>query len=115
MSSRKFLIIGVTIAYAILIGLSLHLRSDEEKNENIFDLFNPQIRFCCRNMTSCSEKSIRENFNSNNFANHQKSLELSDFSDFELMFGSPKCTLEEQKFEEASIVSLDIEKLIVFE
>lgn len=105
MSLRKFIIIGILIAYAILISLSVYLRSEDEENDNNFDLFNPQIRFCCRNVTTCNEKTIRENFNSDKFTSHEKDLELSDYSGFKIILGSPKCTLIEQKFVNASIVS----------
>lgn len=93
------------------MSLSVYLRSDGQEFD-VFDPYYPQIRFCCHNESTCNEITIRENFIPDNFKSHD--LDLSEFSDFKIILGSPKCTLAEQKFENASIVSCDIKKLIVF-
>lgn len=109
MSVRKFFVIGVIVSYALLIGLSLHYEREEQRDKPDFfssdSLFNPPVRFCCRNVTTCNEKFIRENFVDATFRNHNRSLDLSEYTSFQPVLSAPKCTLLEKDFEEASVVS----------
>lgn len=100
MLKKKDFVVYSVIIYFVLI-LTAYLVRDKTRF-NVNEVCRPQypcVRFCCENIKTCNEEFFRRNFNESSVQSEAWMSKADDLSQvksrIKLLFGKPKCKLEE--------------------
>lgn len=88
MFQKKYCVIGAVLMYCILLLLFFVGIKSQRDLQSACSEINPCVRFCCENQTTCSEKFIRENFNTSLLT------QSADPIEFKILLGKPSCSMK---------------------
>jgi hypothetical protein len=118
MLRKKDFVFGSVVIYILLIMLML-LVEEKEHFHLPCSYYQPCVRFCCNNQSSCKENYIRENFNSSLVpvyrydGDEKNETSEEEKVEFIIFQGHPKCLSkmisandkeEKWKFDEVKLV-----------
>lgn len=89
MFKKKDCVVAIVVIYGFL--LMLFLAEKKTKNFNSpCSWYEPCVRFCCNNKTTCNDKFIRENFNSSLLPESVRNETI----EYKILLGRPTCSLK---------------------